>query len=332
MKTIRVGILGATGAVGETLREILEQRLFPVSQLRLFASQKSKGKTRLFHGQKITIEAAEEADFHSLDVIFGALKSEWIVPLAKKAIEAGAVLIDNSSAFRMDPKVPLVIPEINPEDLDHHCGIVANPNCATILALMAAAPIHALSPIQRMIVASYQAVSGAGQKGIGELTEQLQAFCQNQPLHHETFCQPIVCNVIPEIGPVQPNGYTQEEMKLLLEGRKILHHPSLQVSCTCVRVPVLRCHCEALVLETAQPLTIEQIKKALRQAPGIFFEEGYQTPAQWSNQDRVAVGRVRPDLSFANGVSLWCVMDQLRKGAATNAVQIAETMLQRNLL
>lgn len=315
----RIGILGATGAVGREMLNILEERRFPVAELRLFASEKSAGKALLFQGQPVPVQAAEGGDFSGLDLVLGAASKEVARTFAPIITGAGAVFIDNSSAFRADPTVPLVVPEINPEDAKAHRGIVANPNCSTIIALTALNPLHRLSPLQSVVASTYQAVSGAGAAGIQELLEELPP---------QVFPYPIRQNVIPQIGEEAGDGYTGEELKMQNEGRKILHAPHLCVSCTCVRVPVLRSHSISLCCRFARPISPDEARSAIAAAPGCrladdLSKKRYPMPLTVSGQDTVEVGRIRPDLTDSRGLCLWCCGDQLRKGAATNAVQIA---------
>lgn len=330
MRALRIGILGATGAVGEEIIKILESS-FQVAELRLFASQKSAGKKVQFQGKEIEICTPEQG-FTGLDVVFGAADSTVAQAYARDIVQAQAIFIDNSSAFRLNPKVPLVIPEINPSALKQHCGIIANPNCSTILALMAVYPIHKLSPLTQLVASSYQAVSGAGKAGMRELENQALQAARKQPLSHQAFEKEIFENVIPSIGPVNAEGYCQEEMKLLYEGRKILNLPELKICCTCVRVPVVRCHCEAIYLSTEQALSLDEIKRSYKESAGVVLLEDYPTPKEWSQKDEVAVGRLRKDYCAEKGIALFACMDQLRKGAALNAVQILIKLTEMNLL
>lgn len=327
MKKYKIAVLGATGAVGRTVIRVLEEKNFPIQSLRLLASKRSINETIPFKGTLLKVEEATKHSFYETDFVIGAVNSELAKKYAPYILSAGAVFIDNSSAFRLDEDVPLIIPEVNPDDCKTHKGIIANPNCATILALVACAPIHRVNPIKRMTVCTYQAVSGAGNRGIFELRKQICELNQNVPLTAETFPRQIAYNVIPQIGEFNEFGYTSEEMKLINEGRKILHHSSLEVNCTCVRVPVIRCHSEAIALECEHETNIEQIRKSLSQAAGIVLDEPYPTPLECSDQDLIHVGRLRQDLHRKNVISFWCCGDQLRKGAATNAVQIIESLI-----
>ncbi len=331
MKACRVGILGATGAVGREMLRVLEEYGLPLSELRLLASRRSAGERLPFGGEALPVEETGEESFAGLDYVLGAVEAEQSRRWAPAIRESGALYIDNSSAFRLDPAVPLVVPEINGEDAFRHRGIIANPNCSTVISLMAAAPIHRLSPIESMVASTYQAVSGAGQAGLRELQEQLGALAAGEEPLARVFPVPIAMNVIPHIGADTENGYTDEEMKLQNEGRRILHAPQLLVSCSCVRVPVLRSHSISLRLRTRERVEPEAARAALRAFPGCRLAEDldgrdYPTPLDSSGGDAVWVGRVREDLTEERGLVLWCCGDQLRKGAAANAVQILRMM------
>ena len=335
MKSLRVGILGATGAVGKEMRGILEEYGLPVSELRLLASRRSAGVTLPFRGEEVRVRETDEESFAGLDYVLGAVESEQSRRWSAAIRNSGAVYIDNSSAFRLDPAVPLVVPEINGEDAFRNRGIIANPNCSTVISLMAAAPIHRLSPIESMTACTYQAVSGAGQAGLAELEEQMRAAAAGEELRHSVFPTQIALNVIPHIGEETSNGYTDEEMKLQNEGRRILHSPELRVGCTCVRVPVLRSHSIALTVRTREAVDPEEARKAIRAFPGCRLAEDlegrdYPTPLDSSGGDTVWVGRLRRDLCSERGLSLWCCGDQLRKGAAANAVQILRLLAERS--
>ena len=324
MKTCRIAILGATGAVGRTMLQVLEEQTdWEIGEVRLLASPRSAGQTLLFKGQPLTLEAVTETSFEGMDVVLGAVENDLAKRWAPWIVKAGAVFVDNSSAFRLDPEVPLVIPQINPQDIQRHQGIIANPNCATILALMAVAPIYRRSRITRMMVSTYQAVSGAGAAGLAELKRQITELEAGKAATIETFPAQIAYNLIPQIGGFNEAGYSSEEMKLNDEGQKILHDPELRVSCTCVRVPVLRCHSESIYLETEAFLSFDEVRQALEKAEGVVLnEQPYPTPLRCTDQDLVEVGRLRRDLTCEKGIALWCCGDQLRKGAATNAVEI----------
>lgn len=331
MKKYTVAILGATGAVGQEMRKRLEERNFPVGRLKLLASTRSAGKTVMFRGQNIPIEEANEAAFQGADLVLGAAENEVAIRFAPAIRAAGAVFVDNSSAFRMDPTVPLVVPEVNPQDAALHTGIVANPNCSTIITVTAIAALNRLSPIRSMVASTYQAVSGAGVAGIGELHDQISALEAGRTPTVSAFPHQIAYNLIPQIGGTQYEGYTSEEMKMQNEGRRLLHLPDLTVSCTCVRVPVIRSHSISATLRFDRPICVEEAREAIAAAPGCRLmdraDEGYYPmPLEASDQDLVFVGRIRPDLTDPKGLCLWCCGDQIRKGAATNAVQIAELL------
>ena len=326
---MKIGILGATGAVGRQMIQCLEEQNIPVDELKLFASPRSAGGKLPFKGQEITIEAVSETCFAGLDVVFGAVSNALAKQYAPHIVKAGALFIDNSSAFRLEDDVPLVVPEINGEDAKVNKGIISNPNCSTIIALMAVAAIHRVSPIKRMVAATYQAVSGAGNGGITELAEEIEAIRAAQPVTPSVFPYQIAYNCIPFIGSMKDNGYTTEEMKMVNEGRKILHAPKLRVSCTCVRVPVYRSHSISLSLECERAVTPAEAAEALKAYPGVvYMEEGYPTPLMTSDQDLVYVGRLREDEIFDGGLSLWCCGDQIRKGAAANAVGILKYLVE----
>ena len=329
MREYTVAILGATGAVGQEMRKLLEERNFPVGKLKLLASTRSVGKTETFRGERIPIEEANEAAFQGVDLVLGAAENDIALRRA-----AGAVFVDNSSAFRLDSAVPLVVPEVNPQDAALHTGIIANPNCSTIITVTAIAALNRLSPIRSMVASTYQAVSGAGVAGIGELHAQISALEAGETPQVSAFPHQIAYNLIPQIGGTQYEGYTSEEMKMQNEGRRILHLPELTVSCTCVRVPVIRSHSISATLRFDRPVSVEEARDAIAHAPGCRLidrtDEGYYPmPLEASEQDLIFVGRFRPDLTDPNGLCLWCCGDQIRKGAATNAIQIAELLFPR---
>jgi len=326
--------LVGTGAVGNTILEVLEERNFPIKSLKLLATKRSAGKIIEFKGEKIVIEETTEASFKGVDIAFfagGAASTEF----AKKATAMGAVVIDNGSAFRMDADVPLVVPEVNPEDVDWHKGLIANPNCSTIQMIVALKPIYDKVGIKRVIVSTYQAVSGAGQEAMDELVVQTKQLLNQEPIAPENFQHQIAFNLIPHIDRFMENDYTREEMKMVHETKKMLHDEDIRIAATAVRVPVLRSHSEAITVETKEPITVEQAKECFNNAPGIIVIDDiannlYPMPIDCSYKDEVFVGRIRKDLAFDNGLSFWVVADQLRKGAATNAVQIAELLISRN--
>ncbi len=334
MKAINVAILGATGAVGQEMLKVLEEYNIPVNTLRPLASARSAGGTVKFHGQDVVVEEATENSFEGMDYVLGAVKNAQSKAFAPAIVKSGAVYIDNSSAFRMDPNVPLVVPEINGEDAFSNKGIIANPNCSTIITMMAIAGIAKLSTIESAVACTYQAVSGAGVPGLTELEDQVKAMANGDPIVCKTFPTQIAMNVIPFIGALTDNDYTDEEMKMQNEGRRILHLPELKVTCTCVRVPVMRSHSIAVTVRTKEKVTVAEANAAIAAYPGVKLIEEYQgriypTPLDTSNQDLVWVGRVREDLTDDKGLTLWCCGDQVRKGAAANAVQILRLLAER---
>ena len=334
MKQYRVAILGATGEVGREMMKILAERHFPLAELKLLASARSAGKKMTFAGKELTVEEATKDSFAGMDIVLGAASADLARELAPHITAAGAVFVDNSSAFRMQDDVPLVVPEINPEDALKHNGIISNPNCSTIITLMAVKGINRLSPIRAMIASTYQAVSGAGAGGPIELAAQQKALAAREPVECKTFPYQIAENLIPQIGSFNDDGYTTEEMKMQKEGRKILHLPDLRVTCTCVRVPVVRSHSISVSVFTEKELTPDEVKAAIAEEAGCRLVDDaankkYPMPLDTSDQDIVFVGRIRSDLAFEKGISLWCCGDQVRKGAATNAVQIAELLIEK---
>ena len=333
MKGYTVAVLGATGAVGQEMIKILEERDFPVSQLIPLASARSAGKQLKFKGQDVTIREACDTAFEGVDIVLGAAENDIAQRFAPAIVKAGAVFVDNSSAFRLNPDVPLVVPEINAEDVKKHKGIISNPNCSTIITCTAVNALNKLAPIQSMIVSSYQAVSGAGAGGPIELMNEVEALREGKTYEPKVFSHQIAYNLIPQIGGEQESGYTSEEMKLQNEGRKIMHLPGLNVSMTCVRVPVIRSHSISVALRFDRPVTVEQARETIAEAPGCklvddLSKKMYPMPLDTSDQDIVFVGRIRPDLTDENGLCLWCCGDQVRKGAATNAIQIAELLIK----
>jgi aspartate-semialdehyde dehydrogenase len=324
-----IAIVGATGAVGTELIQLLEQREFPVRELKLLASPKSAGKVLKFKGVEIPIEALSEHSFRGVDTALFSAGGNTSTQYAKHAVRAGAVVVDNSSAFRMEADVPLVVPEINPADIQLHRGIIANPNCTTIIALMALYPLHQAFCVKRVIASSYQAVSGAGAKAIHELSLQSKAFFSGEPSSLEIFPHPIAFNVLPQVDVFLASGYTKEEVKFVNESRKIMHHPALRASITCVRVPVFRAHSVAIHAEFAQPVSVERARDALAKFPGLDLVDDptsrrYPMPILATGKNNCQVGRVRVDSALDNGLAFWVCGDQLLKGAALNAVQIAE--------
>ena len=333
MKEYKVGILGATGAVGREMMKILEERKFPISELRLLASSRSVGKLLPFRGQEIAVQEAKPDAFEGLDIVLGAAENDIAKTFAPHIVKAGAVFVDNSSAFRLDPQVPLIVPEINPEDAKNHHGIISNPNCTTIVTLTAINALNRYSPITSIIASSYQATSGAGVGGPRELMAEVDAIQKGETYEPKVFQYQIAYNVIPQIGGEAFEGYTSEEMKMQNEGRKIFHLPELKVSCTCVRVPVVRSHSVSVIVRTQEKISVEKAKELIAAAPGCklvddLANKKYPMPLDTSDQDLVFVGRIRDDLTDPMGLNLWCCGDQVRKGAATNAVQIAELLLK----
>ena len=333
MKKYNVAILGATGAVGREMMKVLAERDFPVSELHLLASERSVGQVLSWNGQDIAVELACDEAFQGMDIVLGAAENDIAKRFAPAIVKAGAVFVDNSSAFRLDPDVPLVIPEINPEDAKKHKGIISNPNCTTIVSLVAINALNHDSPIESIVASSYQAVSGAGAGGPKELMEEVELLREGKSVAPQVFQYQIAYNVIPQIGGEAFEGYTSEEMKMQNEGRKILHLPEMKVSCTCARVPVIRSHSVSVVLRTKEKISVERAKELIANAPGCKLVDDlknkvYPMPLDTSDQDIVYVGRIREDLTDERGLNLWCCGDQVRKGAATNTIQIAELLLK----
>jgi aspartate-semialdehyde dehydrogenase len=332
-----VGIVGASGAVGQELLRLLEAREFPVGTLRLFASARSAGRALAFRGREIIVEEARPGVFAGVDVAFFAAGGPVTRALAPDAVRSGCLVIDKSSAMRMDPDVPLVIPEINPEALRRHKGIIANPNCSTAVALMALWPLHRRFGLKRYIAASYQSVSGAGAEGVRELESQVRSHAEGSEPLRRVFPHAIAFNVIPQVDTFGPNGYTGEETKMMLESRKIMGLPNLPVSATCVRVPVVRAHSVAINAEFERPVSVADAREAVAAFPGAQLVDDpakgeYPTPLDFSRKVKCGVGRIRVDTAFQNGLAFWVSGDNLWKGAALNAVQVAEIMIRDGLL
>ena len=332
-KLYTVAVLGATGAVGQEMISILQERNFPVGKLIPLASARSAGKTLKFKGEDVTIQLACDEAFQGVDIVLGAAENDIAKQFAPAIVAAGAVFVDNSSAFRMDPKVPLVVPEVNPEDVKGHNGIISNPNCSTIITVTAVNALNKLSPIRAMTASTYQAVSGAGAGGPIELMGEVEALSKGESYEPKIFPYQIAYNLIPQIGGEQFEGYTSEEMKMQNEGRKIMHLPELKVSCTCIRVPVVRSHSISVSCRFDRPVTVQEVRDVIATAPGCklvddLAKKQYPMPLETSGQDIVYVGRIRPDLTDDNSICLWCCGDQVRKGAATNAIQIAELLVK----
>jgi aspartate-semialdehyde dehydrogenase len=332
-----VAIVGASGMVGREFIHVLKQRNFPMEYCDLLASDRSAGTKVTISGKDIIIEETTTESFKDIDIAFfsaGSSVSRYFAPIAAKA---GAVVIDNSAAFRMEDRVPLVVPEVNPEDIQKHRGIIANPNCSTIQMVMAICPLHRVNPIKRIVVSTYQSVSGTGFAAIGELKTQIKQVLDGQPVTPHIYPHQIAFNLLPEIDVFMDDGYTKEEWKMIEETRKIMHAKEIAISATCVRVPVINSHSEAVNLELTSPMSPDEARYILAQAPGIkVLDEPVVSlyPQPWSatGNDEVFVGRIRRDLSHANGLVMWVVSDNLRKGAALNAIQIAEEMLKQDWL
>ena len=328
-----VAIAGATGAVGTEFLKLLEARNFPMKSLRLLASSRSAGSKLKFRGENLEVEELTPKSFKGIDIAFFSAGGSRSKEFAPHAVDSGAVVIDNSSAFRMDEKVPLVVPEINPKQAFEHQGLIANPNCSTIQMVVALNPIHRAANIKRVVVSTYQAVSGAGASAMEELKQQLRAWANDEPMKQEVFPTQIAFNLFPHIDVFQDNGYTKEEMKMVHETRKIMNAPNMQISATCVRVPVLRAHSEAVWVETEKPLSESEARELFEKEPGIVVQDeresgGYPTPWHITETQETYVGRIRKDISHPNGLTFWVVADQLYKGAALNAIQIAEVLQQ----
>ena len=334
-----VAVLGATGVVGQQMLQCLEERAFPVGRLVPLASQRSvgAGRTVRFAGEDVPVRLAEPDAFEGVDIVLGAADDATARELLPEAARRGAVCVDNSHAFRLEEDVPLVVPEINASDIaDHPRGIIANPNCATIIGLVPVWPLHQAAGVTRLVVSTYQAASGAGKPGLDELVREIRCVAAGEEVGPSApFQYQLAENLIPQIGGFREEGYTSEELKMQNEGRKIMHLPGLRVSCTCVRVPVVRSHSESITAEFERPLSVDEARELLEAAPGVRVVDDpaasrYPMPLETSDQDLVWVGRLRRDLSAPDGVSsltFWCCGDQIRKGAATNAVQIAEHLL-----
>jgi len=328
-----VAVVGATGAVGNEMIAVLEERDFPVETLRLFASERSEGVLLKFKGQDIPVETLKEDSFKGIDIALfsaGAERSKIWAPVAAKS---GCVVVDNSSQWRMDPEVPLVVPEVNPHDLKWHKGIIANPNCSTIQMVVALKPIHDVAKIKRVVVTTFQAVSGTGKKAMDELLQQTVSLLNFKDIEIKVYPHQIAFNVLPHIDKFLENGYTKEEMKMVNETKKIMGDPSIRVTATTVRVPVFRGHSESVNIETEKKITAQEVRELLSKAPGIVVIDNpekneYPLPIYASGKDEVFVGRIREDESIENGINMWVVSDNLRKGAALNAVQIAEELIK----
>ena len=331
-KAKNVAVAGATGAVGQDMLRVLERRNFPVRALRLLASERSVGKKMTFRGKEYAVEQLTEKSFDGIDIALFSAGADRSRQFAPAAVKAGAVVVDNSSAFRMEADVPLVVPEVNPEQVKRHKGLIANPNCSTIIMVVVLWPLHKAATIERIVVSTYQAASGAGAKAMQELADQAAAVLSGKPVTVVALPQQIAFNLFPHIDVFLENGYTKEEMKMVKETRKIMGDDSIRVTATTVRVPVFRAHSEAINIQTKKALTPEHVRKILAKAPGVKVVDDpankrYPMPIEASGQDDVLVGRIRKDISIENGIDLFVSGDQLLKGAALNAVQIAELLL-----
>jgi aspartate-semialdehyde dehydrogenase len=333
-RPLRVAVLGATGAVGQELLQLLEERAFPVAELRLLASPRSAGQTISWQGESLRVDPVAEGCFAGVDLVLasagGSVSRTW----GPRAVDSGAVVIDNSSAFRMDPEVPLVVPEVNPDDAFRHRGLIANPNCTTILLTLVLAPLAARRAIRRVIISTYQSASGAGARAMEELRQLSQVVLEGGTPSSEVLPHSLAFNLFLHNSPLQANGYCEEELKMLHETRKIMGLPELRLSATCVRVPVLRAHSEAVNIEFEQPLDPAEARALLAVAPGVeliddWTAQRFPMPTDVTGRDPVAVGRIRQDLSEPNALELWLCGDQIRKGAALNAIQIAELLQGR---
>ncbi|TAK24910.1 MAG: aspartate-semialdehyde dehydrogenase [Chloroflexota bacterium] len=333
----RVAIVGATGLVGRTMATVLCERHFPVRSLRMFASARSAGSSLEWNGRSIVVEEARPDAFADIDLALFSAGASTSRELAPAAVAAGAIVVDNSSAWRMDPDIPLVVPEVNPDDVAWNKGIIANPNCSTIQMVVALDPLHRARGIRRIVVDTYQSVGGTGNKGVAELREQVAQDAAGVALTPNVYPHPIAFNLVPQIDSFLPDGSTKEEAKMVNETRKIMHAPLIKVIATTVRVPVLCAHSEAVHVGFERPITPDEAREFLRRAPGVIVEDDpsrsiYPTPRDKIGRDEVFVGRIRSNDVFENGLSMWIVADNIRKGAATNAVQIAEELARRGLL
>ena len=337
--SFRVAIVGATGLVGGEFLRILEERKFPMDSLRLYASDRSAGKRISFMGEELVVEETSDDSFDNIDIALFSAGGDISKRFSPVAARAGAVAIDNSSAFRMDPEVPLVVPEVNAADIDSHKGIIANPNCSTIQMVVALNPLHMVNPIQRIVVSTYQAVSGTGAAAVDELREQIDSIVggRQDEVAPRAYPHQIAFNALPFVESFLDNDYTTEEWKMIQETRKIMHEPDMPVCATCVRVPVYTSHGEAVNVELSQPMTAEEAREILASAPGVTVQDVpkdqvYPLPLAAAGTDDVFVGRIRKDFSHPRGLAMWVVADNLRKGAALNAVQIAEALVREEML
>ena len=328
----RIAIAGATGAVGTLVRQILEQRDFPFASIKFLASKRSVGKTLTFKGEEHTVELLEPKAFDDIDIVIGSTPDDVAAEFVPWAVERGTIVVDESGYHRMMDHVPLVVPEVNADAIKDHQGIIASPNCSTTQMVVAMKPLHDVSPIKRVVVSTYQATSGSGVVGQEDLIEGTKSALENKAYQYKAYAHPIAFNVIPQIGSHKADGYTSEELKMVYETQKIFGDTNIKVCPTCVRVPVSNCHSETILVETESPISVEKARELFEAAPGITvvddLEAGlYPMPSTSDNKDDVFIGRIRKDLSCENGLTFWCVSDNLRKGAATNAVQIAELLI-----
>lgn len=336
MKSYNLAIVGATGAVGHEFLKVLAERDFPLGELRLLASERSAGKKMTYNNKEYTVAQTTKDSFENIDIaLFAGGDASKLY--AKAAVDAGAIVVDNSSTFRYDPEIPLVVPEVNPEDVRWHKGIIANPNCSTIIMVVALKPLHDAAKITRIVVSTYQAVSGAGIKGLQELQQQTEDIINDKPVSVSAFKHQIAFNVFPHIDVLKEDDYYKEEMKMVWETQKMFHDESIGICATAVRVPVYRSHSESINIETEKPLSPEQARAILEKSPGVIVVDDpgngiYPMPLDSSDKDEVFVGRIRKDISCDKGLCLWLSSDQIRKGAATNTIQIAELLIKEGLV
>jgi len=332
-----VAVVGATGAVGEEMLKILQQRNFPLKNLRVLASERSKGKLLKFKEEKLKVERLSSASLKGIEIALFSAGASISREFSPKMVKMGAVVVDNSSAFRMEKDVPLIVPEVNPWALKNHQGIIANPNCSTIQLVVAINPIHLRVKIKRMIISTFQSVSGTGREAILELKKQSESYLAGNSTTSKVYPHQIAFNLLPHIGQFLPSGYTEEEMKLVNETRKIMEDPSIAITATCVRVPVFISHSEVVTIETKEKISVEKVREILSSSPGVIVKDepqkgSYPLPIEAAGKDEVFVGRIREDESITNGINLWVVADNLRKGAALNTIQIAELLIQEGLI
>ncbi len=328
-----IALVGATGAVGGIIRRLLQERNFPFKTIKFLASQRSAGNTVDFRGESHRVELLTPEVFAGIDLAIASTPDDVAAQFAPWAVKHGCVVVDESGYWRMKPEVPLVVPEVNPEAVQRHQGIIASPNCSTTQMVMALKPLHDAARVRRVIVSTYQATSGAGLAGSRDLNGGTRAHISGQDYEYETFAHPIAYNLIPQIGSDKYQGYTSEEMKMVYETQKIFEDDSIQVCPTCVRVPVTNCHSESMLVETERKVTVDEARRLFAAQPGVVVKDdlatgAYPMPRDCNDNDEVFIGRIREDLSSPNGLAFWCVSDNFRKGAATNAVQIAELLVQ----